>query len=90
MLKKIKYVPERLKKLYALQEKVKSELEGKKFKVLHRDKRGLNVVVKPMTSEDKEKIIEYCKKKKYEFVQCPKYIRLEEDAISIELKRLDI
>jgi len=90
LLKKLADVPNRLDRFYALQEKVKTELEGLGFKILHRDKKGLNVMVKPMTDEEKTRLLDYCKKKKFEFVQCPKYIRLEEDAISIELKRLNI
>jgi dTDP-4-amino-4,6-dideoxygalactose transaminase len=69
-----------LKKYLDLQLKVKEEIN---VEIFHKDKRGLNVV----TAYD-EKIIEYCKGKEYEYVVCPKYIRVNEKAISIELKRL--
>ncbi|MEA3378940.1 MAG: DegT/DnrJ/EryC1/StrS family aminotransferase [Nanoarchaeota archaeon] len=73
----------RLKKIMALAEKVKKELKG--YEILHKDKRGLNVVVK-----FNPEIIEYCQKKNYPYVLCPNYIRVNEKAISIELKRLEL
>jgi len=75
----------RLKKIMELAEKVKKELKSKKFKVIHADKRGLNVVV-----EFNPGVIEYCQKKEYPYILCPNYIRVNEKAISIELKRLDL
>jgi len=72
----------KIKKLLALQEKVKQDL--KDFEILHKDKRGLNVVVK-----FDPKVLEYCKEKNYQYVLCPSYIRVNENAISIELKRLN-
>jgi len=71
----------KLRKLLVLQKKVKQEL--KDFDVLHRESRGLNVVVKFDT-----RVLEYCKEKNYPYVLCPSYIRVNEKAISIELKRL--
>ncbi len=75
-LRKNKY-----KQLIALQKKVKEDL--KDFEILHADKKGVNVVVK-----FDPKVLDYCKKKKFPYVLCPKYIRVNENAISIELKRL--
>lgn len=72
----------KLQKLLVLQKKVKEDL--KDFEVLHRESRGLNVVVK-----FDAKILEYCQEKNYPYVLCPSYIRVNEKAISIELKRLD-
>ena len=69
------------RKLISLQNKVKLEL--KDFDILHRNKRGLNVVVK-----FDPKVLEYCQEKDYPYVLCPSYIRVHERAISIELKRL--
>ncbi|MDP3918928.1 MAG: DegT/DnrJ/EryC1/StrS family aminotransferase [Nanoarchaeota archaeon] len=73
----------KLPKLLELSKKVKDDL--KEFDILYREKRGVNVVVRK-----NPKIIEYCKEKGYPFVECPNYIRVNEEAISIELKRLDI
>lgn len=74
---------ERLNKLLRLQEKVKNEL--KDVEIFHRDKRGLNVV-----TEYSPQVIKYCQKKDYPYLLCPTYARLNEKAISIELKRLDL
>ena len=71
----------KFKKLLALQNTVKQEL--KDYAVLHRDLRGLNVVVK-----FDPRVLAYCHEKHYPYVLCPSYIRVNEKAISIELKRL--
>lgn len=73
----------RFYKLIKLAEKVKKELSN--YEVFHRDKRGLNVV-----TEFKDEIMRYCVEKKYPYVLCPTYIRVNEKAISIELKRLEV
>ena len=49
---------------------------------------GINVIVKFNNAEEKLKLIDYCKLYGYEFTLCPRYIRVLEDAISIEVKRL--
>ncbi len=77
-LRKNKY-----KKLVELQKEVKEEL--KDFEIIHPDKKGVNVVVK-----FDPKVLKYCKDKGYPYVLCPKYIRVNENAISIELKRLEL
>ena len=73
----------KLKKILRMQEQVKQDL--KDYEILHRDKRGLNVVVK-FNAE----VLSYCAEKKYPYVLCPSYIRVNENAISIELKRLEL
>ncbi len=70
----------KLKRLLSLSKKVKRDL--KKYFIFHREKRGINVI----TEKNKE-IINYCNKKGYEFVICPKDIKVKAEAISIELKR---
>lgn len=71
---------------YDLQKKVKNDLD--KFQILHKSKRGLNIIVKYDSDKEKKKIIDYCKDKSFDYVTCPKYIRVNEKAISIELKRI--
>jgi len=73
----------KFKKLIKLSAKVKEDL--KDFDVIHRDKRGVNVVVK-----FDPKVIDYCKEKDYQHILCPNYIRVNERAVSIELKRLNL
>ncbi len=90
LLEKLKNAPGRLKALTELAKNVKIDLEGRGYKIVHRELRGLNVVVRFEDEEEKEQLINYCEEKGFEYVECPKYIRIEEDAISIELKRLQL
>ena len=71
----------RLSYLLNLSKKVKQDLRN--FEVLHKDRRGLNVVVKSHPS-----VIEYCNENHYPYLKCPNYSRVNEKAISIELKKL--
>lgn len=80
LYQKLVEAPARLKLLLETASKVKEDL--KQFNVFHREKRGINVIV----AYD-EKVIDYCKKNDYEYVICPKNIKVLEHAISIELKR---
>lgn len=86
LLAKLDKAKDRLKSFMEEAEKIKKDL--KDMKIFHPDKRGLNVVVGFSSNEEKEKIIKYCKDNKYEFLVCPKDIRVNEDAISIEVKRM--
>ena len=80
LYQKVIEAPKRLKLLLEKASKVKEDL--KQFDIFHKDKRGINVIV----GYD-EKVIDYCKYNKYEYVICPKNIKVLEHAISIELKR---
>jgi hypothetical protein len=83
---KLDNLPERLDFLYSLAEKVKKDLSD--FDIIHRNKKGFNVIVKFNNLQEKNKIIEYCNKQGYPYTLCPRYIRVKDDAVSIELKRL--
>ncbi len=82
----LKGVKDKLEYFYSESEKIKSELAD--FKIAHRDKRGINVIVMYDIEKEKQEIIAYCERNKYEYTQCPRYIRVMKDAISIEVKRL--
>ncbi|MDI6738591.1 MAG: DegT/DnrJ/EryC1/StrS family aminotransferase [Nanoarchaeota archaeon] len=71
----------RLKMLIDLAEKVKKNLKG--YEILHRDSESLNVVAK-----FSPEIIKYCMVHNYPYILCPNYIRVNERAVSIELKSL--
>ena len=86
--KKLKELKKRLNLLYGKAEKVKSDL--KDFNIIHRDKKGINVIVKFDSDKEKEKIINYCKNNNLEYTLCPRYIRVMDKAISIEIKRLEV
>jgi len=67
-------------------ERIKKDLTD--FKVIHRDKEGINVIVAFSTEQEKKEIISYCTSKGYPYTLCPRYIRVNANAISIEVKRL--
>ncbi|MFC1801330.1 DegT/DnrJ/EryC1/StrS family aminotransferase [Nanoarchaeota archaeon] len=72
-----------------LEEKRKKVLEDlKEMDIIYPDKKGLNVVVRFKSMDEKEKILNYCKNNGLQYTECPRYIRVEEQAISIEIKRL--
>lgn len=73
--------PNRLFELLKKSDHVKKDLIG--YKIFHGNKRGLNVI-----AEYNSKIINYCEERNYEYVVCPKQNKVNEKAISIELKRL--
>ncbi len=58
------------------------------FRIIHPFHKGINVIVAFSSSEEKEKLIKYCVTNGFEYVLCPKYIRVFEDAVSIEVKRV--
>ncbi len=84
---KLVKAPKRLEHLYRISRKIKTELI--KSRIPHRGSRGINVIVLYDTDDEKEGIIDYCRKNNYEYTICPRYIRLMRKAVSIEVKRLD-
>ncbi|OGM01611.1 hypothetical protein A3K72_01520 [Candidatus Woesearchaeota archaeon RBG_13_36_6] len=86
LLEKLDKVGERTAFLRNTCEKIKRDL--KDFDMVHRRGKGLVVVVKFEDDLEKQKLIKYCKQNKYEYTMCPRYIRVLDKAISIEVKRL--
>jgi hypothetical protein len=63
----------------------------KEFNILNKrdgTDEGLVVIVKFKNEEEKNKIIKYCDDNDYEYTICPREIRIMDDAISIEIKRM--
>jgi len=85
LYKKIKDLPNRLKKLYKLTDKIKKDL--KNHEIIYKNHKSLVVIVKFKSDEEKNIIIDYCKNNNLQFTLCPRYIRVNEQAISIEVKR---
>ncbi|MBW2974839.1 DegT/DnrJ/EryC1/StrS family aminotransferase [Candidatus Woesearchaeota archaeon] len=83
---KLLSLEKRLASLKNINTKIKDEL--KRFEIIHRNRKGINVIVKFNNEMEKEQIEGYCKKNKYEYTLCPRYIRVNCDAVSIEVKRL--
>lgn len=85
LYEKLKNVKKRYKLFNRVNKKIKKDLN--KFEILHKDKKGINVIVKFAGEKEKNKIIDYCAKNKYRYTICPRYIRVNENAVSIEVKR---
>ena len=90
LLAKLKTIKKRYELFNKINKKIKKDL--KDFNILHKDKAGINVIIKFNDNQEKEKIINYCDKNNLEYTICPKgifgHIRVNCDAISIEVKRL--
>lgn len=86
LLEKIDKLGERLKKFQKARKQIFEDLSS--FKIIHKDKPGINVIIKFNDDEIKQRIIDYCKENNLEYTECPRYIRVNEDAVSIEVKRL--
>ena len=71
-----------------LSEKRKRIIEDlKNFNILRENDFGFVVIVVYRNDLEKEKIIDYCKKNNLEYTFCPRYIRVNRKAISIEVKK---
>ncbi len=79
-------LPSRMKKLHSICGKIKSEL--KEYKIIHPEGNGIVVAVKFKDEDEKKKILDYCSSNKYEYEICPREIRVLEDAVCIEVKRI--
>jgi hypothetical protein len=64
------------------------KLDLAEFDIVHPEGQGLNLIVRFSSDEEMEKIISYCESNNLEFTQCPREIRILDNAISIEVKRL--
>lgn len=85
LMKNLKQIPKRLKYLRSIIKKIKQDL--KDFNIIHRNYDGLVVIIKYKNENEKNKIIKYCKNNILQYTECPRYIRINEKAISIEVKR---
>ncbi len=86
LLQKLEELPERIRHLEQLREIIIGDLSG--FEMVHPNDFGIVVVVRYADEEEKEKILAYCRANDLEWTECPRYIRINENAVSIEVKRL--
>ncbi|MBW3013783.1 hypothetical protein KY335_00905 [Candidatus Woesearchaeota archaeon] len=86
LMRKLDRLPDRYSLFRRHCNKIKSDL--KDFKILYPESNGICVVVEFETEEEMKKIIEYCEANGYEYVKCPRYNKVNKDAISIEVKRM--
>jgi hypothetical protein len=87
LVNKLENLDKRLKNLYKITKKIKEDL--KEHDIIHKESKGINVVVRFSSPSEELNLIGYCKLNNYEYTQCPRYIRVIEPAISIEVKRLE-
>ncbi|MBU1976238.1 MAG: DegT/DnrJ/EryC1/StrS family aminotransferase [Nanoarchaeota archaeon] len=59
-----------------------------KYDILNPHSSGINVIIKYNSEEEKEDIEKYCKTHNFKYTLCPRYIRVLEKAVSIEIKQL--
>jgi hypothetical protein len=83
---KIEKLPSRINFIMERRRKVGKDLS--KFNILHKEDEAPNLVVAFKNLEEKKKIIAYCEQHELEYTECPRYIRVNKQAISIEIKRL--
>ncbi len=79
-------LPERVTFLKEKVQKIKQDL--KEFDIVHKDDYSLVVVVRYADEETKQKVVSYCRENGLPYRECPRYIRLNSPAISIEVKQL--
>jgi len=86
----------RLQLFQKTNKKIKQDL--KDFNILHKNKKGINVAIKYSNEKEKQKIIDYCEKNNFKYKICKKikrstqnifsFIKVNEDAVSIEVQRM--
>jgi len=86
ILEKLEELPQRIAFLKEKRSIIINDL--KIFKVVHSQDLGFVVVVKFSTLQEKEKLINYCEQNHLPWTECPRYIRLNTTAISIEVKKI--
>ena len=85
---KIEELPQRISFLTKKRKKIMEDLQ--ESNIVHRKDVGFVVVVEFATQNQKETLINYCKNNGLAWTECPRYIRLNKPAISIEVKRLGL
>tara|TARA_Y100000310_G_scaffold159115_1_gene158627 strand:- start:49411 stop:50190 length:780 start_codon:yes stop_codon:yes gene_type:complete len=83
---KIDRLPSRINFLLEKRRKVIADLHD--LNILHRKDLGFVVIVAFNTQSEKKAIIQYCENNDLDYTECPRYIRVNKPAISIEIKRL--
>jgi len=93
LLGKLDNLNKRLSDLKAIKNKLIQQLEATEFanNIIHSDKKdhgnGINLIVKFESEKQKEKLIKLAEKENLEFTLCPRDIRVNERAVSFEIKR---
>ena len=83
--KKLLELPGRIKYLNEIKTKVIKDL--KDYGIVKSHDQGIVIIIKYKDEQEKSDIETYCQKNDLEWTECPRYIRINEQAISIEIKR---
>jgi selenocysteine lyase/cysteine desulfurase len=86
ILAKITALKSRIAFLTKQAQKIKRDLVHQT--ILYPNSKAINVIVAFGNQEEKKFIIDYCNAHILEYTLCPRYIRVDEPAVSIEVKRL--
>jgi hypothetical protein len=85
---------ERLLRWHMKAREVKKELIKKGFNILNQEEEGsdggINVLAEFSDEDEKERLINYCADNRIEYTECPRYIRTNRKALSLEIKRLEL
>ncbi len=84
----IELLQERLARWHKQAKEVKLELLRLGVKILNPGSGGINVLAVFSTDKEKERLINYCEEKGVEYTLCPRYIRTNKTALSIEIKKM--
>lgn len=84
--KELEILPQRLQMFEEINKKIKQDLSS--YEIIHKKIHGINITVKFNNEKEKQYLINYCKQNNYEYTLGPRQIRVKENAISIEVKRL--
>ncbi|HJX06062.1 MAG TPA: DegT/DnrJ/EryC1/StrS family aminotransferase [Candidatus Nanoarchaeia archaeon] len=89
LLGRLQGLSKRLSEYKSIRDKLIHELEASEFanKIIHKDKSGINVIVRFDNEAEKEKLINLGLKEGLEHTLCPREIRVLVDAVSFEIKR---
>ncbi len=86
LAKLIERLPITRKELNKASDAIKKDL--KDLSIVHSKAQGFNVIIKTTNNDEENRIKDYCAKHGYEFTICPRYIRMLDRGISIEVKRV--
>ncbi len=93
---KLKELKPRLTLFQKSNKKIKQDLRS--HDIIHRNKKGINVAVRYKDEKEKKKIIDYCERNNFKYRLCKKisnstqnifsFIKVNEDAVSIDVQNL--
>ena len=87
ILKAINDIDTRRDFLTKIRDSIRTDLS--EFRIIHKESNhAINVIILYRTDAELKKITDYCESHNYQFVLCPKYIKLDVQGVSIEVKKI--